>query len=219
MNILVIAPHADDEILGVGGTIAKHIANNDSVYVCVVTKPVEPVFREELVETIRKETLSSHRYLGITDTFFLELPSVMLEDIPRYQLNDKLQQIVDKVNAEIVYIPHFGDMQKDHKIVCEAAMVALRPKNNKINAIYIYETLSETEWNVPHSANAFIPNSFVDISEFLDKKIKAMEFFRSQMSPFPCPRSQEAIMSLAKLRGSTVNVTAAEAFMLVREIR
>lgn len=219
MNILVIAPHADDEILGVGASMAKYIANKDKVYVCIITRGVEPLFNIEIVEKVRNETILAHKLLGVTETFFLDFPAVMLEKVNRYEINDKIFEVIKQLKPDIVYIPHFGDMQKDHKIVAEAAMVAVRPKyDHKIREVYAYETLSETEWNNPHSSNAFLPNVYNDVSEYLDKKIEVMKCFESQLSEFPNPRSLKAIEVLAKYRGSTINAKAAEAFMLIRRI-
>ncbi|MBU3207618.1 PIG-L family deacetylase [Clostridium algidicarnis] len=219
MNILVIAPHADDEILGVGATMAKYIANKDKVYVCVATRGVQPLFDIEIVKKVRNETILSHKLLGVTETFFLEFPAVMLEQVNRYEINDRIFEVIKQVEPDIVYIPHFGDMQKDHEIVAEAAMVAVRPKcDHKIREVYAYETLSETEWNNPHSSNAFLPNVYNDISDYLNLKVEVMKCFESQLSEFPNPRSLEAIEALAKYRGSTINAKAAEAFMLIRRI-
>lgn len=219
MNILVIAPHADDEILGVGATMAKHITNGDRVYVCIVTRGAEPLFDEDYMRKLRSETISAHKLLGVTETFFLEFPAVMLEQVNRYEINNSIFEVVKQVKPDIVYIPHFGDMQKDHEIVAEAAMVAIRPKyEHRIKEVYAYETLSETEWNIPHSANAFMPNVYSDISDYLEVKLEVMKCFESQLSDFPNPRSLEAIQALAKYRGSTINTKAAEAFMLVRKI-
>lgn len=219
MNILVIAPHSDDEILGVGGTIAKNIAEGNTVYVCTVTRGCAPLYTEENVINIRSEADKSHEYLGIKKTYYLDFPAVMLEKTDRYELNDKILEVVTQTKPDVVFIPHHGDMQKDHQIVSEASMVALRPKyTNNVRKILAYETLSETEWNIPHSANSFIPNVYVDISDFLQEKTKAMSLFASQLASFPNPRSLVTIEAQAKLRGSTVNVNAAEAFMLIREI-
>lgn len=219
MNVLVIAPHADDEILGVGATMAKHLANGNRVYICIVTRGVKPLFDEFYMNKLRNETMSAHKLLGATETFFLEFPAVMLEQVNRYEINDKIFGVIKEVEPDIVYIPHFGDMQKDHEIVAEAAMVAVRPKHDhKIKEVYAYETLSETEWNNPHSSNAFLPNVYNDVSDYLNLKIKAMKCFESQLSEFPNPRSLEAIETLAKYRGSTINAKAAEAFMLIRRI-
>ena len=143
----------------------------------------------------------------------------MLETVPRYELNGKLIKIVQTIKPEIVYIPHRGDMQLDHKITVDAAMVALRPKYNHIvKKIYSYETLSETGWDVPNVTNEFIPTCYKDITDYLDKKMEAMEVFTTQISDYPNPRSSKAIKVLAMYRGMNVNLYAAEAFSLVREI-
>jgi N-acetylglucosamine malate deacetylase 1 len=220
MKILVIAPHPDDEILGVGATIAKHLDNGDEVYICIATRGAMPLFDDNSVEKVRKETKKAHELLGINGTYFLELPAVMLEQIPRYEINEKISKIVQELKPEIIYIPHFGDMQKDHQIIAESTMVAVRPKySHRIIEVYAYETLSETEWNNPHVTNAFLPNVYNDVTHYLDKKIEAMKCFESQLSDFPNPRSLEAIEALAKYRGSTINAKAAEAFMLIRGIK
>ena len=220
MIVLVIAPHPDDEILGVGGTIAKRVMNGDDVYVCVVTKAGEPLFREELVEQGRKECREADKYLGVKETFFLNFPAVRLEEVPRYKLNDGLMQAVQKVKPDEVYIPHRGDMQLDHKMIVDAVMVALRPKyDHVVKRIYAYETLSETGWDIPNTVNEFIPTVYEDISETLEKKLEAMNIFQSQLAEFPAARSLGAIEALARYRGATVNVMAAEAFTLIREIK
>lgn len=220
MNVLVIAPHPDDEILGVGGTIAKRAMNGDSVYVCVVTKAGEPLFREELVEQGRKECREADHLLGVEETFFLDFPAVRLEEVPRYKLNEGLMQAVQRVKPDEVYIPHRGDMQLDHKMIVDAVMVALRPKyNHVVKRIYAYETLSETGWDIPNTVNEFIPTVYEDISENLKKKLDAMSLFQSQIEEFPAARSLEAIEALAKFRGAVVNLRAAEAFALIREIK
>lgn len=220
MNILVIAPHADDEVLGVGATMVKHKNNGDKIYICIATRGVKPLFDDKYMDNLRKETLLAHNLIGIEKSYFLEFPSVMLEQIPRYEINDRICKVVKEVKPDIVYIPHFGDMQKDHQIIAEAAMVAVRPKyEHKIKEVYAYETLSETEWNNPHSANAFIPNVYNDVSDFLGKKLEVMKCFESQLSEFPNPRSLEAIEALAKYRGSTINAKAAESFVLIRGIK
>lgn len=219
MKILVIAPHADDEILGVGGTIIKNIKHGNDVYVCIVTRGVEPLFSADYINNLRNETIRCHKLLGIRKTFFLELPSVMLEEQHRFEINDKILKVIKEIEPDEVYIPHVGDMQKDHQIVAESCMVAMRPKYSFApKRILAYETLSETGWNTPNIQNEFIPNCFVDISELLSAKIEAMECYSSQLSRFPNARSIDAIEALAKYRGTLMNMKAAEAFMLLREI-
>lgn len=219
-KILVIAPHPDDEILGCGGTMIKNIKQGNDVYVCIVTKGMAPLFKEERVELTRKHARECHQSIGVKNTIFLDFPCVTLEKEDRFRLNQAILDVIREIMPSEVYIPHYGDMQKDHQIVVDAAMVALRPKyNHGICKVYGYETMSETAWNVPNIQNEFIPNVFVDISEELDEKLKALDFFKLQVSPFPDARSLEAIEALAKYRGALMNMRAAEAFMLIREIR
>lgn len=220
MNILVIAPHPDDEIIGVGGTIAKKVSEGHNVYVCIVTKGCEPLFKQMFVEQGRSEAKKADKLLGVKETIFLDFPAVMLEKVPRYKLNEAIAQVIQELQPEEVYIPHRGDMQIDHQMVVDAAMVGLRPKYNYVvKRIYAYETLSETGWNIPNVVNEFIPTVYEDITETMEDKITAMKFFESQLAEFPNARSIEAIEALAKFRGATVNVKNAEAFSLIREIK
>jgi LmbE family N-acetylglucosaminyl deacetylase len=219
MRMLVVAPHADDEVLGVGGTIAKYIDKGYEVYVCVVTSGHPSMFPEDLLKKLRSEALNAHKFLGIKDTFFLDFPAVMLNEIPVHEVNIKVLDVINEVQPDIVFIPHYGDMHLDHYIVSQTAMVGLRPiREHKVLEIYSYETLSETEWNIPHTSNAFLPNTWIDISDYLDRKLEAMSIYSTQVKEFPHPRSLEAIKALAKLRGSTIGVSAAEAFSLIRRI-
>ena len=220
MKVLVFAPHPDDEVLGVGGTIAKRSQEGDEVFVCVVTKGTEPLFREKAVLKIQEQCRAADAFLGVKETLFLDLPAVMLETVPRYELNDRISSVINKIRPDEVYIPHRGDMQIDHKMVVDACMVALRPKyDHVVKRIYAYETLSETGWDIPNTVNEFVPTVYEDISETLEKKIKAMQEFKSQLMEFPAARSVEAITALARFRGSTAGLRAAEAFSLIREIK
>ena len=220
MKVLVFAPHPDDEIIGAGGTIAKRVADNHEVYVCIVTKGFLPLFTEQEVEICREECRKADSLLGVKDTIFLDFPAVMLETIPRHELNGKISDIVQRIKPDEVYLPHRGDMQLDHKMTADAVMVAVRPKyKHKVKRIYAYETLSETGWDIPNVANEFVPNVYEDISNTINKKLEAMSIFQSQLSEFPAARSLDAIEALAKYRGASVNCNAAEAFSLIREIR
>ena len=220
MKILVIAPHPDDEIIGCGGIMAKKSEAGDSVYVCVVTRGMPPLFKEEDTDKTWNECRKADTMLGVKETIFLGFPAAMLEEVPRYKLNDGINAIVQRIKPDEVYIPHRGDMQIDHKMVVDAAMVALRPKyDHVVKRIYAYETLSETGWDIPNTVNEFIPTVYEDISETLEKKLEAMKIFQSQLAEFPAARSLGAIEALAKFRGATVGCRAAEAFSLVREIK
>lgn len=216
-RILVIAPHPDDEILGCGGTMIKHIEAGDEVYVCIVTKGPEPMFPREITEKTRQDARDCHRKIGVKKTFFLDFPSVYLDECHRYEINDALLKVVREVVPDEVYIPHWGDMQKDHQVIADACMVVLRPKYEpKVKRIYSYETMSETAWNAPNVQNEFMPNVFVDITDTIDKKIEALGFFETQIAPFPDARSLGAVEALAKYRGALMHIKAAEAFVLIR---
>lgn len=220
MRVLVIAPHPDDEIIGVGGTIAKRAKDGNEVYVCVVTKGKSPLFNDEFIEQGRKECRKADKKLGVKETIFLDFPAVMLETVPRYEFNGKISEVVNSIKPDEVYIPHRGDMQIDHQMVVDAAMVAVRPRgNNYPKRVYAYETLSETGWNIPNIVNEFIPTVYEDITDTYEVKLEAMALFESQLSVFPEARSIGAIEALAKYRGATVSVKAAEAFSLVREVK
>lgn len=219
MNILVIAPHPDDEVLGCGGTVAKFTDQGHKVYVAVMTKGKEPLFSTEQVCQVREECMAADEFLGVTRTFFLDFPASMMEEVPRYKMNDALIKLIQHIKPDITYLPHHGDMQLDHRLTADAAMVALRPKyEHVVRKIYAYETLSETGWDVPDTSHAFIPTAYSDISDYLDRKLQAMEIFRSQIQEYPNARSTDAVRALAMHRGSMMNLKAAEAFVLLREI-
>ncbi len=220
MRVLIIAPHPDDEIIGVGGTIAKRAKAGDEVYVCIVTKGKSPLFNPDFIEQGRRECREADAKLGVKETIFLDFPAVMLETIPRYELNGKVAEVVQNIKPEEVYIPHRGDMQIDHQMVVDAAMVAVRPRGDDYpKRVYAYETLSETGWNIPNVTNEFIPTVYENITDTYDVKMEAMSVFKSQLAPFPAARSVGAIEALAKFRGATVSVEVAEAFSLVREVK
>ena len=216
MKILVIAPHPDDEVLGCGGTIAKHSENGDEVCLIITTKAYTPDWSEEFIKNREKEIKESNKILGIKKIYFLNYPTVKLDTIPQKDLNNSIAKIVNKVKPDIAYIPFKGDLNKDHRILFEASLVALRPINHKCKKILAYEVLSETEWG--QEIEVFKPNVYVDITDTIDIKLEAMKAYKSELKSFPHPRSLEAIKALAIKRGSEIGVKYAESFYLVREI-
>ena len=219
MRVLVFAPHRDDEILGVGGTILKRKAAGAFVAVCLVTAREGEVL-PECTMRIHREMLAAHRFCEVDQYVGLPFGANRLEEYPRVEFNQAFTKAVSDVCPDEVYVPFWGDMQRDHRLTTEAALVALRAKTaHAPRRIYAYETLSETGIGAPTAENAFSPNVFEDITDYLEGKRQALRFFESQMHPFPDPRSLEAVEALARFRGATANVGAAEAFMLVREVR
>lgn len=216
MRVLVFAPHRDDEVLGVGGTIAKHVKNGDEVFVCEVTDVQN---NPELLTIIKSEEKAAHCILGIKESYLLEIPVVELPNFSVIDRNRRFQKVVDEVKPNIAYIPHKGDMHEDHSVTAKSALVALRPLfNPQLSTIFAYETLSETEWNAPYVDNAFIPNVWNDISDVIDIKVEAMQCYQSQLQNAPHPRSIEIIKALAQYRGAIVGVKYAECFMALRQI-
>ena len=219
MRVLVIAPHRDDEIIGVGGTILKRKAAGDHVTVCIVAAR-EGEILPDFIEKIHKEMKEAHKFCGIDEYVGFPFHSCELENVARADFNQHFLDLIVSAKPDEVYIPFWGDMQKDHQVVTEAAMVALREKyDHPVKRIYAYETLSETGINLPTENYSFIPNVFEDITGYLEDKKKALSFFTTQVHPFPDLRSLETVEALAKFRGATVNVKAAEAFMLIRETK
>lgn len=217
MKILVIAPHLDDEVLGCGGTMAKHSASGDEVCLCVVTKAYSPEWSEKFIKNRLKEVQKVGEILGIKKIYFLDFPTVKMDTVPQKELNDKLCKVMKEVKPDIVYIPHRGDVNKDHRLIFEASLVAARPINNRIKKILSYEVLSATDWGMPIAP--FAPNVYEDILPVaFKKKMKAMAVYKSELKNYPHPRSPEAIEALAKKRGVEAGLKLAEAFMLLREI-
>lgn len=219
MKVLVIATHHDDEVLGCGGVIARHVSHGDQVAAVVVTRGDPELFSEAYVQAVREELRAAHQVLGISRVEFLDFPAPKLDVVPIYKLADAIVRTIRDSQPTTMYIPHRGDIHGDHQAVYQAALVAARPINDcSVKRILSYETMSETEWAPPTGDMAFVPTVFVDISRYLDQKLRAMECYASQLKPAPNARSLRAIEALARLRGATVSCEAAEAFMLVREI-
>ncbi len=222
-KILIVAPHCDDEILGCGGMMAKYQAENISVFVAIVTNGhlgAPELFKKEGTEKVRQEARAAHQYLGVEKTYFLDFPAPRLDSIPAYKLSLALGTIIMDHHISDLYIPHRGDIHKDHRITFEASLVAARPINNSpVQRILAYETLSETEWAPPYGDDAFIPTVFENIDDYIDSKIQAFRYFTTQVKQSPHPRSVEMIDYLSRLRGSSIGYKHAEAFMLIREKR
>lgn len=219
MRIAVIAPHPDDEVLGCGGVMARHAAEGDEVFVIVATRGAPELFSVESVEKTRAEARQAHELLGVRETRFLDFPAPRLDVTPGHLIADALAKQFQELKPERVYLPHHGDMHADHGRIYHATLVAARPLANcPVKQLLCYETLSETEWAPPIDGSVFYPTVFMDIAKYLPKKLDAMRCFGSQLKEAPNPRSLEAIEALARYRGSTVSVHAAEAFVLVRDV-
>jgi LmbE family N-acetylglucosaminyl deacetylase len=218
MKVLVIAPHPDDEVIGAGGTIVKHVQHGDEVHLCVVTKAYVPDWSEEIIKEKRREVIAASKILGIKDITFCDLPTVKLDTIPQKELNKAISDTVNAVKPDIVYTTHKGDLHNDHRLVFEATMVAVRPTpKNFVKRLLSYELPSSTDLAPPFLDRAFMPNVYVEISDVLETKIEAMSMYKTELREYPNPRSLEGLRIYAKRRGLAIQVEAAEAFMLIRE--
>jgi LmbE family N-acetylglucosaminyl deacetylase len=216
-RVLVIAPHPDDEILGVGGTIAKYAAGGAEVTVLTVAGHRPPLYKEEHYQETVAEARRAHAIVGVKTSLFLDLPATMLGSEPVHVFNGKIVAAVREVEPTLVLVP-YPDRHVDHRIVFESAMVATRPVGPGIGIriVAAYETLSETHWNAPHIEPNFTPNWVVDITGTIDRKLEALACYASQISPFPGPRSVEALKALAMFRGTQAGFAYGEALHLVR---
>ena len=216
---LVLAPHADDEVLGAGGAMARWAREGHTVLVAVVTRGRPPLYTEAEETLCRAESRAAHARLGVTRSWYLDLPAAELDTVPHRELNRQLCELIRGCWPDELYVPFLGDNPRDHELVFRSAMVAARPGRPGFpRAVYAYETLSETNWNAPFLTPAFVPNHFVDISATLDPKLEAMACYRSQLQPPPHERSLEALRALAVLRGANVGLAAAEAFVTIRTV-
>ncbi|WP_340267126.1 PIG-L deacetylase family protein [Sphingobium mellinum] len=216
---LVIAPHPDDEVLGVGGTMARLARQGAAIQVCVLTRGDPPHFPEGATARVRRESQVAHQRLGVSETHFCDFPAAALDRVPHAELNAGIGAIIDHFRPDALFVPFVGDIHLDHQLAFTSAMVAARPRHAQApRLILAYETLSETNWLAPGITPAFVPNLFIDISDTLEVKLDAFAAFESQVQSFPDERSIEALRALATVRGASVFCRAAEAFMLVRLI-
>lgn len=224
MRILVVAPHADDETLGVGGTISKHVHAGDHVSVAIMTghgEGTHPLASHEAWQEVREEASRAIEILGAQQVIFRDIPSVLVADQPQWQVNRIAGDVIRETEPDILYVPFAFDLHKDHREIFQSFSVAWRPSTRhgrRLREIYAYEVPSETHWNAPYLEPGFSPNTWVDIEDTLATKLKALECYRSQIPAWPHARSLAALEHLARWRGSQVGVQAAEAFILIRRL-
>ena len=227
-RILVVAPHIDDETLGVGGTMARLAQEGHDVFVVVMAGHgdiPEPhlLGGHDRFDRIKSEGAEAMKVLGVNEPIYRELPVLMISKYyTTLEINRFTNNIVQEIRPDILFVPYLWDVHEDHRKFADAFRVAWRPcteHGKNIREVYMYETVSETHWSIPYIETAFDPNTWFDISDHLSTKLKAMACFESQVQPVPHARSLDALESLAKWRGSQVSVKAAEAFVMVRSLK
>ena len=214
-KILILSPHADDEILGCGGFISKYSNKNYDINVLILTnanKGAPEIYTSKKIEQIRREAKIANKLVGTKNLFFENLPALNLNNYPIYKISNIIDKYILDINPEIILIPSLNDIHDDHKIIFKASKIAMRiNKESNLKKILSYEVLSETEWN--ENEKSFNPNYFVSLKKIdINNKVKAFLKYKSQVKKFPHPRSKEAIMNLSRVRGSQVFMQYAEAF-------
>lgn len=223
-TILVVAAHPDDEILGCGGTIAKHSSEGDIVHVLIVAEGITSrSLQKDKADAIKKlhnTSKKAAKILGAKPPKMANFPDNKLDTVALLDIIQVIEKHVKDIQPDILYTHHGSDLNIDHRRVYEAVITATRPipGNCYPESIYTFETVSSTEWSTPVTGQPFVPNYFVNISGSFNKKMKALACYESEMRAFPHARSMENIEALATLRGATIGVRYAESFSVVRNI-
>lgn len=221
-NILVVAAHPDDEILGCGGAIARLAEAGATVNILIVAEGAASrdggAVHDEIAQ-LQRAAAQAAQILGAQPPRMLGLPDNRLDSLPLLDVIKPIERAVTDIAPDTVFTHHGGDLNIDHRIVHQAVMTACRPlPGGTVRRIVTFETVSSTEWGGSDPASAFAPNLFVDVSATLERKRRALESYAMEMRSFPHARSWESVESLARHRGASAGLQAAEAFMTIREI-
>ncbi|OQY51868.1 MAG: GlcNAc-PI de-N-acetylase [Candidatus Parabeggiatoa sp. nov. 2] len=226
VKILVIAAHPDDEVLGCGGAIARHTKSGDEVHIYTLAEGITSRRakrnRETCSQSLKDLANAANKagsILGVKSITMDNLPDNRLDSLDRLDLIKKIEKFIQNIKPNIIYTHHSGDLNIDHRRVHEAVVTACRPvPKNLVNTLLFFEVPSSTEWQIPGAFSSFVPNWFVDISNTLENKLKALQAYESEMRPWPHSRSIKAVEHLARWRGASIGVEAAEGFILGRKI-
>jgi LmbE family N-acetylglucosaminyl deacetylase len=219
-KVLVVAAHTDDEALGCGGTIRRHVERGDKVYASHLTDGVSS--RTAGREAQRERSIAADKAADVLGFEWIaggNFPDNAIDSIPLLEVVQFIEEVKKQVRPDLVYTHHGGDLNVDHRIAFQAALTAFRPQPGEtVREIRTFEVASSTEWSDSSIAPNFAPNLFVDIADVWEHKRQALEAYHEEMRPFPHARSIEALDSLASWRGHQVGLERAEAFRIIRRI-
>jgi LmbE family N-acetylglucosaminyl deacetylase len=225
-NVLVVAAHPDDEVLGCGGTIPRLVQEGHKVHISVLGEGVTSRYPQPdqadraLVDALYTCSRRAAELLGAEPPYFCDLPDNRFDSLPLLDIIKAVEGLVERLQPQVIYTHHGGDLNIDHMLACRAVLTATRPVPGcPVKEIYAFEVPSSTEWAFQRLEPAFRPNVFVDISATIEAKLQAMQQYATEVRPFPHPRSPEALQAIARRWGSVVGVEYAEAFELVRLVR
>ena len=226
-DVLIIAAHPDDEVLGCGGAMVKHIENGDDVHVIILAEGMTSRDinrnrdgRSSDLSTLAETAKNANDIIGVTSLYLHDFPDNRMDSLDLLDVVKVIEGFIETYQPSIVYTHHRGDVNIDHTVIHDAVIAATRPQpGHCVKTVLFFETASSTEWRPAQSLSAFSPNWFVDISgRALSKKLEALEAYTTEMRAFPHARSVKALDYLAKWRGSIIGCDAAEGFMLGRQI-
>lgn len=218
--VLVVAAHPDDEALGCGGTMAKHVASGDAVHVVFMTDGVSarPGTADAHRETRRRGCDSALSALGVRSSRTFDFPDNRLDSVPLLQVTQALEGALAEIGPTLIYTHNATDLNVDHRLTNAAAMTACRPTpGSRVREILAFEVMSSTEWGSPEEP--FMPNLFVDITDHWATKLAALEAYEQEMRTLPHSRCIEHLDVLSKHRGMSIGLPRAEAFRVIRQIR
>lgn len=226
MPTLVIAAHPDDETLGCGGTIARLASEQKEVHILILgegitsrQRDIDVSFKEE-IRMLRKNSREAGAILGAADIHFESFPDNRFDSIPLLDIVKVIESYIEKISPHTVFTHHGGDLNIDHSMTSRAVLTATRPMPGcPVKHLYAFETLSATEWSFGQISESFTPNCFINIQNYMNQKIKAMEAYGGEIRNFPHPRSAKTIKNLATLRGSMAGMEVAEAFFIIRTLK
>ncbi|MCG5501464.1 PIG-L deacetylase family protein [Ectothiorhodospira lacustris] len=224
-NVLIIAAHPDDESIGAGGTLARWASEGVNVHTLFIADGVGSRHGKSIevteLKSRRRAAKMALDILGLTNkpTFF-DFPDNKLDTIPLLKIVQSIEFMIQYIRPDTVLTHHAGDLNIDHRRVHQAVLTACRPQpGHPVRQLLFFEVASSTEWQTPGSGPTFMPNVFIDISDTMDRKRAALSAYEYELRPWPHARSIDAVEHLARWRGASVGVAAAEAFMLGRLIQ
>lgn len=223
-EILVVAAHPDDELLGVGGTVRRLVNEGKTVRTVILAEGLTSR-GEDRQETDKSELIALQECsrkagveVGYSSIDFCGLPDNRMDSMNLLDVVKIVSKYIELYNPDTIFTHHHGDLNIDHRITCEAVLTATRPMRGcKVKRIYAFETPSSTEWNYV-GKEPFVPNVYVDVTETVEAKVRGMNCYVTERTDYPHPRSAKALRSIAAYRGSNAGFEMAEAFMLLREI-
>ncbi|HBH45838.1 MAG TPA: GlcNAc-PI de-N-acetylase [Candidatus Jacksonbacteria bacterium] len=216
-NILLIAAHPDDEILGAGGTLLKHSREKDSVNLLILGDGITSRDIHSDVKARQHQAKRAAKALGARRLILKSLPDNQFDTIPLLEITKIIEQAIIEIKPQIIYTHHLHDLNIDHQLTAQAVLTACRPQPDFcVKKILSFETPSATEWQFKEPSSIFCPNVYNNITEFIDLKINILKIYQSELRQYPHPRSTQGIKILARYRGQEVGFAYAEAFQIIR---